>query len=253
LVYYTILIFTLAQYFNLQFFKFLSSLFINIDQSGNIIYDDIMDDEHKSSSDKRSSMITHINYMLKHNAEVECSVLPDCTIDHVGANLTIPMPESFAHITYEHVTSFKFIGKVVTYFASHAYKFCKEKSGLLSYLSATGYLSAFKTHFVLKYKERSEIKPFADKMWTRYRSKLRRLKIAQALAAKKLLSEPKKAAEDDDRWTMFGIGLWGNTKQGARLIALMSILFQVGGRVSEGSTVHKEDLRTKVSNDFQFT
>ena len=147
MVYYTILIFTLAQYFNLQFFKFLSSLFINIDQSGNIIYDDIMEDEHKSSSDKRSSMITHINYMLKHNAEVECSVLPDCTIDHVGAHLTIPMPESFAHITYEHVTSFKFIGKVVTYFASHAYKFCKEKSGLLSYLSATGYLSAFSASF----------------------------------------------------------------------------------------------------------
>ena len=62
-----------------------------------------------------------------------------------------------------------------------------------------------------------------------------------------------KAAEDDDRWIMFGIGLWGNTKQGVLLIALMSILFQVGGRVSEGSTVYKADVRTKVSNGFQFS
>eukprot|EP00957_Ditylum_brightwellii_P170560 12983358-Ditylum_brightwellii.AAC.1 len=82
-------------------------------------------------------------------------------------------------------------------------------------------------------------------MWARYRSKLRRLKITQALAAKALISEPKKAAEDDDRWTMFSIGLRGDTKQGALLVALMSILFQVGRHVSEGSTVCKADLRTK--------
>eukprot|EP00957_Ditylum_brightwellii_P144776 11027112-Ditylum_brightwellii.AAC.1 len=60
-----------------------------------------------------------------------------------------------------------------------------------------------------------------------------------------MLSEPQKAAEDDDRWAMFGIGVWSNTKQGALLSALMSILFHVGGRASEGSTVCKADLRTK--------
>jgi hypothetical protein len=84
-------------------------------------------------------------------------------------------------------------------------------------------------------------------MWSRYRSKLRMFKVAQAVANNKLLSCPKKSANDDDRWSMFGMCVWGNTTSGALFLALMSILFQVGGRVSEGSTVNKSNFKCQVS------
>eukprot|EP00957_Ditylum_brightwellii_P005946 450761-Ditylum_brightwellii.AAC.1 len=54
-------------------------------------------------------------------------------------------------------------------------------------------------------------------MWTQYRSKLRQMKVAQAKAAQKLLSTPKKSASD--------------------------------GRVSEGSTVSKTNLKAEVLSD----
>eukprot|EP00957_Ditylum_brightwellii_P061462 4665179-Ditylum_brightwellii.AAC.1 len=66
-------------------------------------------------------------------------------------------------------------------------------------------------------------------MWTKYRGKLGRMKVAQAKAAQKLLTTPKKAASYNDRLTIFDCCTWGNTKDGALLIALMSILFQVRG------------------------
>ena len=36
------------------------------------------------------------------------------------------------------------VGKVVSYFENHVYKYTNRKKGLLEYKSATGYLGAFK-------------------------------------------------------------------------------------------------------------
>ena len=210
-------------------------------------YGDIMNDKHKSSFDKKSSMRMHVDYMLKNNAEVECLVFDDGYIETVWQRRDVRMPKYFSNITYKHICSFVFVGKVVSYFASHAYKYTNEMNGLLEYKSATGYLSAFKNYFVMKFKGRDSIKPFDEKMWTKYRGKLRQMKVAQAKAAQKLLSTPKKMASDNDRLTIFGCCTWENTKDGALLIALMSILFQVGGCVSKGSTVSKTNLKAEVS------
>eukprot|EP00957_Ditylum_brightwellii_P106987 8162854-Ditylum_brightwellii.AAC.1 len=86
-------------------------------------------------------------------------------------------------------------------------------------------------------------------MWTWYRGKLQDMKVAQAKAVQKQLSTPTKLASDNNRLTIFGPCTWGNTKDGGLLIALMSILFQVGGRVSEGSTVSKTNLKAGVLSD----
>ena len=206
-----------------------------------------MDDIHKSSEVKTNAMKKHLDYMLKNNAELECPILPGAYVDSVGGSQNLPMPASFNDITYDHVTNFSFVGKVVSFFGNHACKYYNPQNGLLDYESATGYLSSFKSYFTLKYKCLDCIKPFDDKMWSRYRSKLRMFKVAQAVANNKLLSCPKKAANDDDRWSMFGMCVWGNTTSGALFLALMSILFQVGGRVSEGSTVNKSNFKCQVS------
>eukprot|EP00957_Ditylum_brightwellii_P205067 15342088-Ditylum_brightwellii.AAC.1 len=71
------------------------------------------------------------------------------------------------------------------------YTIATEKNGLLEYESPTDYLSAFKTHSLLKLKDKEFIKPFADSMWEKYRSKLRIIKVSPAMITKKLLSGPK--------------------------------------------------------------
>eukprot|EP00957_Ditylum_brightwellii_P014524 1093335-Ditylum_brightwellii.AAC.1 len=93
-----------------------------------------MNDEHKSSFDKKNSLRMHVDYMLKNNAEVECLAFDDGYIETAGWHRAIRMPKSFLDITYEH------------------------------YKSATGYLSAFKNYFVMKFKGRNSIKPFNEKM-----------------------------------------------------------------------------------------
>ena len=60
------------------------------------------------------------------------------------------------------------------------------------------------------------------------------------------LSTPKVCATESDRWTIFGMCMWGNTQDGAMFNALMNVLCQIGGRVSEGSTVSKRDLNAVV-------
>eukprot|EP00957_Ditylum_brightwellii_P093000 7080651-Ditylum_brightwellii.AAC.1 len=66
-------------------------------------------------------------------------------------------------------------------------------------------------------------------MRSRYRDKLRMFKVSQAMANNKQLSYPKKSANEGNKWSMFGMCIWGNTGASALFIALMSILFQVGG------------------------
>ena len=38
------------------------------------------------------------------------------------------------------------------------------------------------------------------------------------------------------------MGVWSNQSEGALFNALMNILFQIGGRVSEGCTLTKDDI-----------
>jgi len=38
------------------------------------------------------------------------------------------------------------------------------------------------------------------------------------------------------------MGVWSNSMEGALFNALMNILFQIGGRVSEGCTLTKNDI-----------
>ena len=99
----------------------------------------------------------------------------------------------------------------------------------------------------IKFKGRTSIKPFNKKMWTWYRSKQWQIKVAQAKAAQKLPTTHKKSASDNNRLTIFGCCIWRNTKDEALLIALMNILFQIGWRVSEESTVGKIHLKAEVS------
>ena len=72
------------------------------------------------------------------------------------------------------------------------------------------------------------------------------IKWAQAKIKNKLLSTPKSCATESDRWTIFGMCVWGNTRDGALFNTLMNVLFQIGGRVSEGSTVSKHDIKALV-------
>eukprot|EP00957_Ditylum_brightwellii_P160817 12243109-Ditylum_brightwellii.AAC.1 len=72
------------------------------------------------------------------------------------------------------------------------------KKGLLEYMSATDYLSAFKNYLFIKFKGRPSIKPLDEKMWTQYRSKLRQIKVAQAKAAQKLLTTLEKSTSDNN-------------------------------------------------------
>eukprot|EP00957_Ditylum_brightwellii_P177225 13500854-Ditylum_brightwellii.AAC.1 len=58
------------------------------------------------------------------------------------------------------------------FFANNALQFSREKNGLLDHESVFGYLNAVETHFVIKLKENDSIKPFKDKIWGRYRSKV---------------------------------------------------------------------------------
>jgi hypothetical protein len=160
------------------------------------------------------------------------------------------MPPDFEGISYRHVCNFVFVGKVVSFLANHAVKYHNKSNGLLEFGSATGYLSAFKTYFNDKFKYEGNIRPFDDYHWKRYRSKLRSIKNSQAKSQDKLLVVPKSAATDDDRWSIFGICTWGESVSGALLCALMNVMFQVGGRVSEGSTFTKSNLRGNVSVKF---
>ena len=110
--------------------------------------------------------------MLKNNAEIEYLAFDDGYIETTRQHRDIRMLKSFSDITYKHICSFVFVGKIVSYFASHTYKYMHEKNCLLEYKSATGYLSAFNNYFVMSIKVRDSIKPFDEKMWTKYRCKL---------------------------------------------------------------------------------
>eukprot|EP00957_Ditylum_brightwellii_P197657 15058309-Ditylum_brightwellii.AAC.1 len=49
-----------------------------------VIYNDAMDQTHKSSEDKTRVMMKHLDYMLKNNTELECPALPGTYVDTVG-------------------------------------------------------------------------------------------------------------------------------------------------------------------------
>eukprot|EP00957_Ditylum_brightwellii_P133486 10176984-Ditylum_brightwellii.AAC.1 len=78
------------------------------------------------------------------------------------------------------------------------------------------------------------------------------MKVSHAKAAQKLLTTPKKTASDSNRLPIFSCGTWGNNKDGALQIALMSILFQVGGHISEGCAVIKINLKVEKQNASTF-
>eukprot|EP00957_Ditylum_brightwellii_P207376 15352710-Ditylum_brightwellii.AAC.1 len=49
-----------------------------------VIFDNAMNQTHKSSEDKIRAMTKHPDYMLKNNTELECPVLPGAYVDTVG-------------------------------------------------------------------------------------------------------------------------------------------------------------------------
>eukprot|EP00957_Ditylum_brightwellii_P058852 4462108-Ditylum_brightwellii.AAC.1 len=146
------------------------------------VYIDVLEEVHKSTADKSRAMKKHINFMLKDNEEVEILDGSDS-------------------------------------FATYACKHQKLGNGSLEYESATDYLSSFKDHFLLEFKHLSQPKPLDDKMWSQIWSKLRRIKGYQAVSQHKLLIKSKDVSNDDDRWNMFGMCVWGDTASDVSNIA----------------------------------
>ena len=135
---------------------------------------DPLEEDKDSVEEKKKSMMKHLDFMLK-NFDLPESIVTfdDCIVKCPTPKTSrYKTPKSFKDIGYEHVSSFHFVGRVVSFFAQHACRYFITEKGLIEYESATGYLSSFKTYFQLKFKEMPPCKPFEDAMWKRYRSKV---------------------------------------------------------------------------------
>ena len=199
----------------------------------------ILDQVGKSSKQHYSSLEKHINVMLvRHKEEYRKMFCKD-------------LPSKFDDIDYALVNNHSFVSCVLHYFGNTAQTYTKEKNPLLSFKSADTLYSAFKTYFSRqKFPNHPMPRPFEERFWKFYRKNLLKWKEAQNVADGKGvdLIKSKEIANDEDRWTIFVMCVWHNLANAFMFGLLYNMLVQIGGRVSEASTILKSEIRAKVSD-----
>jgi len=198
----------------------------------------VLNDANNSTKDQYSAIKMHLDCMLsKHRKEYE-------------GKYKKKLPLSFDKITYNHVNCHFFVSCVCHFLGNNARQYGKDKNDLLAWKAADQYLSAFKTYFSrVKFSKKDEPIPFQSRFWSLYRSRLETWKRAEKNKDGKggNLVNPKEAATEEDRWAIFAMCCWSNSLRGSLFCLIFNLLIQIGGRVSEASTMLKSDLKAKVS------
>ena len=117
--------------------------------------------QSKSQIKKMASALVHVNKFL-----ADSNLFPFKTFDEI-------LPE--------HIND-RFLGLLATYFGKEAKSIYKNKGKPLAYLTAVGYMSAFKSSFILKYRHLKELPPFLQQdRWHSYLSSIYKLKYKYAI------------------------------------------------------------------------
>ena len=116
-----------------------------------------------SNRDKKKSAIKHLRYYLAHQK-------------------TFPHLTKVEDIKLSDITD-KFVGEFATYLGKYARSYCDIKKPLLRYMTAHGYLSAFKMHYEVKHRDEDKMKMptcFEASKWSQYLSSIYKIKAEQA-------------------------------------------------------------------------
>ena len=108
---------------------------------------------------KKQSAINHLDYFLKNQDKYELKSHNDIKLSDITDD---------------------FVGKFATYLSKFARKKCDPSQPLLAYLTAHGYLSAFKMHYINRYKNEKEPPCFDRERWRKFMRAIYKDKSAQA-------------------------------------------------------------------------
>ena len=118
--------------------------------------------ESKSNQKKYKQAIKHVDHFLVNNSSFE--------------------PNSFEELNHTDITD-ELLGKLATYFGTEARQQCDQNKPLLKYLSAHGYMSAFKNAYLKKFRNAKENPPFFEAArWGKYLKSIYKLKYNHAVA-----------------------------------------------------------------------
>ena len=117
--------------------------------------------EGNKNRDKKKSALKHLQYYLQRQS----------TFPHLK---DVKDFQKMDDITDE------FVGEFATYLGKYARSYCDINKPLLAYMTAHGYLSAFKMHFEVKFREQKTPICFEPSKWKHYLSSIYKIKAEQA-------------------------------------------------------------------------
>ena len=115
----------------------------------------------QKNKQKKSSAIKHLDYYLRHQK-------------------TFPLLHSSEDITSMEDITDELVGEFATYLAKFARSYCSIKKPLLKYLTAHGYLSAFKMYYEGLFRNQESPLCFHPTKWSAYLSSIYKEKAKQA-------------------------------------------------------------------------
>ena len=147
----------------------------------------------------------------------------------------ININSNFKDITYNNLDKTKLPGDFATFLANTAtcYRTPLPEGKLISYQTATGYMSSFKCSMVNKGHLTGSPTQFQQKIWSRILAQIRHENWEHARNNNIKLFGSEKSVTRNDRMGLLAIGLWSGTLDDTEFMNLFNSMIENCGRGSE--------------------
>ena len=133
-------------------------------------------------------------------------------------------------MTFEDLNNSDIVDEWASYLKSTARKMMSQNGELISYSTATGYMSDFKCSLVDKYHSVGVPTQFESQIWSRMLSKIRQAKFADAQKNNKQMSGFKVAVSQEDKRGLVALVVWKGSLENAEFMMLFNSMTHDCGR-----------------------
>ena len=152
----------------------------------------------------------------------------------------------YKDLTFADVDTGTYISGFAYYLAKTARRYKKVDGNLLSYASATGYMSAIKSDLITKFRFTSAVpKQLSTDVWRRYMTTMFGIMFERSRRERKPLQGSKKSCDAKDRFGIMAVCIWDGTLQNAELMNFFQSMVMNCGRGCEIALSRLDHLNMK--------
>ena len=194
-----------------------------VNQTEGTNIDNIMVQEcHAKTMEKRSFMASHFNFCLAIRTEK----------NRKGEMVGTPI-ETLEDVTWEDLNEGSIVGEWASYLQDVARKNMQINQDLISYSTATGYMSTFKCALIDKFHKKGVPAQFESQIWLRMLAKIRQRKFEYTQKHEKRMFGSKIAASKEDNRGLVALVLWKGSVENAEFMMLFHAMIHNCGSGSK--------------------